>query len=281
MKDKPSVLALVVLYKCPPLESSTILSLLKAKEENIRDLRLAIFDNSPDIIEEIDAIFIKENRDWISYHHFKENFPLSKIYNLGIKSSRNEDFMLILDQDSTFDSDFFNSFYHAQKNNPDIDLFIPQVKYNHTLVSPGKWVGFKGKYLPAVHEGRKNSKGLTAIGSGMIIHFRYLKGDFKGFDERFKLYGIDTFFMQQYGMSNRDLFVLPYQMVHDLADYKVESIETKIFRFEEFARGSFLLTERYLLNRILCIAFIGYRALRLAIQFRNLAFLKTILVFLK
>ncbi len=276
MDSIPSILALVVLYRCSLKESSTVLSLLKAREAGILKLNLAVYDNSPETLSNSDLALIEENQDWITYLHFPENLSLAKIYNMAIKSGNNEDFLLIFDQDSSFNSAFFYSFYSSFKNNSDIDLFIPQVKHKQILVSPGRWLGYKGKYLPSIVAGRINSKGLTAIGSGMIIRLKYLKSEFKGFDERFSLYAIDTYFMQQFSSSEKNMFILPYQMGHDLADFKLESLESKIFRFDDFVKGNLYLVEDSWLNKMKCIIFICYKAFKFAFKFRNPAFLKAL-----
>lgn len=275
----PSVLAVLVLYRRSLTESSTFQSLCQAKESGIKDLRVYIFDNSPEELHLDDRSFVEKNSDWISYSHFPENISLAKIYNLGIQARTNEDSMLILDQDSFFQPDFFHSFFTAEALHPDVDLFLPLVKHNEIIVSPGKWNGFKGNYLDSVRGGRMSAKGMTAIASGMFVRYRFLLNEFCGFDERFKLYGIDTYIMQQLANSGKDFFLLPFQLGHELAEYSIEPVEKKIFRFEEFVWGSLLLTEESRINRLKCTVFLFYKAIRHSWFYRNTGFLKCLLSF--
>lgn len=267
-----TVVAVMVLYRCALAGSASFSSLMNVRESGICDLKIALFDNSPEHPAEEDLAFIRENSGWISYTHFPENASLAKIYNLGIRLGREGDFMLLLDQDSAFDTGFFSALLQAQATHPEIDLFLPLVKYERQIVSPGKWNGYKGRYIKSISAGPVLSKGMTAVASGMFIRYRYLLADFPGFDERFQLYGIDTNFMQHYASERRFFFLLPYQLDHELALYAEEAAERKIFRFQEFAKGSLLLTGKNGLLKWKCFVFLLYKALRYSIAYRNPGF---------
>jgi glycosyltransferase involved in cell wall biosynthesis len=278
---QPAVLAVLVLYRCSLAESSTFHSLCKVRESGTGPLQVCIFDNSPFELQAEEKQLILENSDWISYSHFPENASLARLYNFGIRMGKNHDFMLILDQDSSFQPDFFASLYKADARHPEVDLFLPLVKHKDMIVSPGKWNGFKGRYLSSIHEGKWAARGMTAIASGMFVRYRFLQGGFAGFDERFQLYGIDTYLMQQFAVSGKDFFLLPYQLGHELAEYAGEPVEKKVFRFEEFVRGSLLLTEGAGFKRLNCYVFLTYKAIQNVLIHRRIAFLKVINLFFK
>ena len=209
--NNPSILVVVVLYKCSLAQSQTWNSLASSKGLPGERIRVLVFNNSPTPLSDAEQNLINLFSHRSDYFHYPENISLAKIYNLAIKKRDKEDFLLILDQDSQFDTNFFNEFKIKSTIHPEIDLFIPYVIHNRKVVSPGNWLGYKGRYWKNLTTGKVDSKNLTAISSGMFIGFSYLTNDFSHFDETFSLYGIDTYFMQQYAKRRQYAFVLDYE----------------------------------------------------------------------
>ena len=168
-------LILIVLYKCKVKESLSFISLLESSEY-LSNSKLILWDNSPSI-QSVDVNNISSFQQ-AEYIHTPENMSLSKIYNRVIQENEKYDYMIILDQDSSFSSDYLEKINKAINKHPTINLFLPLIKSDKTIVSPGNYKIFKGSYWKKEKYGIINSKNILAINSGMVINFNYLKNSY-------------------------------------------------------------------------------------------------------
>ncbi|RYE13971.1 MAG: glycosyltransferase, partial [Rickettsiales bacterium] len=125
-----NILAVIVLYNTPLQNSKTFQSILKALKEPGEKLDILIYDNSFSS-QIIDRSILTSNIN-LSYHHDKSNSGLSKAYNYAatIAEKDHKNWLLFLDQDTTFTSDIFDQYYSAVQNYPTIKLFVPILKLN-------------------------------------------------------------------------------------------------------------------------------------------------------
>ena len=272
MIENPTLLILVVLYKRNLDQSETWKSLENAMEYLNPKSKILVFDNSPKPLSGKDQIAISIMRFKTAYFHNPENMSLAKIYNSVLSEAGCYDFLLLLDQDSSFNIDFFGTFFKANINHPKIDLFLPYVKSGRTIVSPGLWLGFKGKYWDCLKTGIVESRNLTAIASGMCIRTSYLVDTFKGFDEFFQLYGIDTFFMIEFAKQRQEVFVLNYELGHDLSDYSETNLENRLTRFRDFSRSTILLTDKNNALRVKAIFYLYYKGIKISLKYNDYRF---------
>lgn len=273
--DKPSVLIVVVLYKCNLEESQTWASLIACPDYWHEKTRVLVFDNSPNELSKAEQTLISSIGNSSDYFHSPENISLAKIYNSAIQKRESEDFLLLLDQDSEFDSRFFTEFYLKANLHSDIDLFLPYVVHNQIVVSPGNWLGYKGRYWKNLKTGIVDSKNLTAIASGMVVRFTYLANDPMPFDETFLLYGIDTYFMQKFSKNRPFAYVLNYELKHDLSIYSETSEETRLFRFRNFFSSTLLLTKESAIKRTKALIYLFYKSLEQSIKNRDIRYFTT------
>lgn len=230
--DINSLLILIVLYKQSLDESLTVQSLLKIK--NIaNNSKLVIWDNSPEPQTEDAIIKINKILNYeVLYINTPENVPLSKVYNTVINKNPYYDFLLLFDQDSFFTEEYFQKLNKYSEENKDINLFLPLIKHNSFIISPGAFKYFKGKFWKKEKLGRLEAENILAIASGMAIRMSYLS-KFGNFDERLNLYGIDTNFMIRYWKQNKWLYVFNPVFKHDLSDFNKESKYIKNLRFKD------------------------------------------------
>lgn len=211
-------LILIVIYNTNIYESETIKSLLDSKVY-LANSHLFIWDNSQESqnISVVKSISNHSNIEF-TYEHHPENLPLSKAYNKVINQFKNEnyDFLVLLDQDSSFKKELFIKLDNTFQNNKEINLFLPIIKFKNTIVSPTKKYFLKGFYFKEKPFGIQKAKNISAINSGMIISFKFLKEKYKGYDERLKFYGTDDYFMMEYCKNEKELFILDYEFEHDL-----------------------------------------------------------------
>ena len=224
-------LILIVLYEFKVKDSLSYISLLKSSEY-LSESKLILWDNSPSI-QSIDTNNISFLQ-YVEYIHTPENMSLSKIYNRVIQANEEYDYMIILDQDSSFSSDYLEKLNSAIIKHPSINLFLPLIRAEHNIVSPGDYKIFKGSYWKKEKYGIINAKNILAINSGMAINFNYLKNIYKGYDERLRFYGTDTSFMLEYSEDNDFLFVIDYVFKHDsaLLDER-QNLNEKIIRLND------------------------------------------------
>lgn len=208
------------------------------------------------------------------YVHTPDNLPLSKIYNSIIEHHRQGNYFIIFDQDSTFDIEYFTTLEAAIYANQDINLFLPYVVHKGLIVSPGDYKIIKGKYWKQINTGRIQARNKAAISSGMVISFRYLNTTFKGYDERLTLYGIDTYFMLQYALSNKYFFVLDYKLKHSLSIFENEDVETVLKRFKNKKKCFAILHEKPFTKFLIVKSYIYYLSLKMAILYRDVRFLE-------
>lgn len=208
-------LVLIVTYNVPLMESATIKSLIDSIDE-IKDYSIFIWDNSENESkhEELKNIF-ESNGVNLIYEHHPENMPLSRLYNNIIFRYKDKfDYLFLLDHDSSFDGGFFSEV--RDKKEKGINLFLPIIKYKDTIVSPTKKFFLKGFYFKRKPYGIQRASNISAINSGMVISFDFLKKSFIGYDERLKFYGTDDYFMMEYCKYENELFILNYEFEHDL-----------------------------------------------------------------
>jgi GT2 family glycosyltransferase len=225
---KIKFLIVVVLYKTKLQESTTITTLSKYI---LPDIKLVIWDNSPSALSDVDIEKLNKMFSVMEYQHTPENISLSKIYNFVFRNNLQYDFFLIFDQDSSLTADYFIKLQEAIIQFPDINLFLPLIYNKNQIVSPGDFFICKGKYWENKHTGLVVARNRLAIASGMAIRISYLENIVKPFDERLKLYGIDSQFILEYGKRNKYFYVLDYVLDHHLSVFTEESPYLKAKRF--------------------------------------------------
>lgn len=212
------LLILVVVYEIDLYKSETIKSLSIAVEA-LRDRCLIfIWDNSKQAQSYKDIqLYFKEFQVDVIYKHTPENLSLSKIYNIIIDTYKNSSFnyLILFDHDTKFGMTFFDVFSMAAEKHNDINLFLPRVLYKDRLISPCRKIFLKGFYYKKDIAGVIKAKYVSAINSGMIISFEYLK-NFPGYDPRLVLYGTDMDFMMKYCSSEKYIYILNHTINHDM-----------------------------------------------------------------
>lgn len=267
---------LVVLHERELLASETILSLLKNIDDGRfkGELSLIIWDNSHELMSPNGSLtFLRHYVDNVIHRHTPQNFPLSTIYNIVIEEYLDkEDFLLLLDHDSSLSSGFISSMMDAIANNPSINLFIPKVWCRNVLISPALDFIIRTKYIKRHITGVVRSSHLTAINSGMVISSRHLK-KFR-YDERLTFYGTDNFFMKKYRKFNDTLFVVNTRIDHDLSFFSTEDIERKLNIFLDIKKSNLIVNS----DNFVCyvLAFINniISSIKMSIAYKDSRFFK-------
>lgn len=254
-----NLVILVVVYQLSPKQSATICSLSQsAKLLSTISHHIILRDNSSKPYGEIEKKQLHHLMEGlnVTYWHDGQNISLSQIYNRVIqKEIKETDYLVLLDHDSSFDSNYFQAFLHAKQQAPNCLLFLPMIQQGEDIISPSNVFLFKGSYWKKKRYGLVSTHHHTSINSGMIISGHYLLKQFLGYDEKLRFYNTDNYFMWKFSQQESFFFVLDYTVHHTLNFYDPsEPFEKKKARYQEMRKSAIYLA--YLKSPIL--AFLTY-----------------------
>ncbi len=135
-----------------------------------------------------------------------------------------------------------------------------------------------GKLFGNVSSGRRMSRNILAINSGLAFTKACYQKISPFYDERLKFYTTDTDFFVRYEKSYEYLYVLDSELDHDLSEYTSYDIESSLYRFQEMIRGLRIVFSEE--NIFFCIALEVYllvSAVRKTISNRRIGFIKAFL----
>lgn len=271
------LVVLVVLYRCGLNDSQsvvTLLNVIKSIQSTIR-LRIVLWDNSPiSCVTEADVVELRDVFDEVLYESHPENTPLSKIYNIVIQNHLNDDeFLLLLDQDTSLPGDFLNIFCDELIEHPDCDLFLPIIKSDGVIVSP-VWFffGWGRKWKMTTIKGLISSRWKVAINSGMFVSAKYARYDFLGYDERLHFYGTDTDFMLKFADARQYFDVMPVILTHDLSFNSASPIE-RLAKFRTMRTANSIIYSRMgWVKRLISVLVMALVSIIYAVRYRDVRY---------
>lgn len=272
------LLVLVVIYRRFCSASETLRS-LAASREALEGSRVVVWDNSPERALAEESQWLRRSLPMAAYFHDASNPGLASVYNrvieryLKTQTPETFDYMVLFDDDSQVGRNYFAELERASNDHPGIALFLPRLTAKGKIVSPSDLYGCKGFLWKKNRSGLARTRHRTAMNSGMAISVSYLREEFPGYDERFRFYGTDLFFMREYGRTNRQFVVLDCALQHDLSFFATETVEIKLWRHRESVAALRLLHEGRGMQTWLTRAYCGVCHLRQAIKYRDLRFL--------
>ncbi len=206
----------IVVYKLDFTTSSSYLSLEKCAAKLDEKLDVLIYDNSPIGFQgELDSKVLS-----LIYKHDPSNSGVSKAYNVGasLANVMNKKYLMLLDQDSVFCSDYLSGVAKTISKNPKDDIFSPFVwhKNEDALISPSYYKNFRGKLMKMdMHQRYLAIEGVSMINSGMIISLK-LFDTVCGFDERIHLDFSDHEFFGRASKHVKHIVMVPVYLYHSL-----------------------------------------------------------------
>lgn len=221
-------LYLTVLYKTKFSDSQTLCSFADLNLGKNKNNFFVVWDNSPEsgaALSELQKFLHTEN---VEYVHTPENIALSKVYNTCLEKYSGFDFFIIFDQDSKINRTDFDPYLEKTvSENPDVNIFLPQIYSGGKLYSPGRFWIFKGSHYKNLSAGIHKDKLYTAIMSGTCARISFLKENKIRFNEELSLYGIDTCFFSDVRKIDSRFYVLDEKLRHDLSESELNDIEKK------------------------------------------------------
>jgi GT2 family glycosyltransferase len=225
---------IVLVYNKDIFESQSLKSLLIQKENIPQKSEIVIFNNGVNIFKQEDKIkFIQDLFDFssVSFIHGGKNESLARIYNRIICDYDAKKYVL-LDDDTELNEEFL---HNSQLNNA---LIMPKIKSKNIEIYP-----FRRSYRANTFKFITISSGLC-ISSDLLSKVKVKYGDC--FDERFKLYGVDTSFCLRLCKLDKFSFSIKGALDHSLSKFEKETTNIKNFRYRERAIADALILRNYI-----------------------------------
>lgn len=231
------ILFVVVLYK-QNLDQSLTLSSLNHDLVQLRmRMDVFIYDNSPD--QQYDQNHFQWNNFTIHYVHDPTNSGLSKAYNAGAfhAGTLQKEWLLLLDQDTTFPEGYLKENKETIIANPDISLFVPHLKLkNGVLFSPcmnkHKRGYPAGNLLPGIY----NLAKYVPVNSGMLIRLELFNA-VGGYNEKVKIDFCDFQFLDKVMRLKDKFYLINSVALQDFSafDYSREKQHSRFLQYLEDA----------------------------------------------
>lgn len=270
---------LVVLYKQDLNSSETILSIKKIFKRHYykASFELCIWDNSPfpqlnDEVQELKKLC--QGLSNINYYHDASNKPLSYVYNTALDTCNDEDFFIILDQDSDFNENFIEEFLSVISNESP-ELILPVIHYKNAIISPSKIRYIKGEYFSVAPNGNVSAKKLSAINSGMIISLEYIRRTGFRYHQALRNYCTDDYFMREFRKNSSMAYVLKYSFEHSLSLSTLnDNSLTLKKRYKLMKEGRYIVYSGNIWDKCSIRAYFLVHKLYMAIKYKDIDYLK-------
>ncbi|MCS5449769.1 glycosyltransferase [Enterobacter huaxiensis] len=268
-----------MLYKESIHTSETLQSIknIFSKRFENANFGLYIWDNSPNAQSLDDIYSLKETciglKD-LEYNHDSSNKSLSYVYNEALDLFLEQDYLVILDQDSKFKEDYINEFLSVVEDFQ-YDLILPVIKFKDTIVSPTKINYIKGSYYKYAPYGKIEPSRISAINSGMIISLPYVKRIGFRYDKNLKNYCTDDYFMLNFRRFGGALYVLNYNFSHDLSLSTLNENSLSLReRYKLMKEGRYIVYSSNIIDKCMIRMYFFIHKIYMAIKYKDKEYLK-------
>lgn len=210
------------------------------------------------------------------YVNMQGNVGLPKAYNAAIsKIEKNmENWIIILDQDTELPPNFLEKYELAIRNNAEKKIFLPIIKDAEGIMSPTKKKGLGFSHSKLV-DFNKNVDNYSFINSGMCINSTIFES--VHYDENLFLDLVDHDFVetvrQVYG-NGLFYIIQNLEIFQNFSGVTKNSLQSDLTRFEILIKDQTYFYKKNYDNILYSKWKLFLRALKLAIQHKNMAFFK-------
>lgn len=198
---------------------------------------LFVYDNSPNASEENHFQFHRFN---ITYVHDPLNAGVSKAYNSGAQFAEisGKEWILLLDQDTSFPEGFVYRYQEAAIKNPGIKLFCPILKTQFGQnMSPCLYLHKRGRWVKHLDPGIVNfNTSFSPVNSGMMINLAAFNKA-GGYKESVRLDFADFQFIERFKRHFNSFFLLDLVCLQDFSGFE-KKISVLSTRFKFFCEGA-------------------------------------------
>ena len=266
------VLFVVVLYKQQLEDSLT----LKSLNEKLRIWNICadvvVYDNSP---QESGLLpnFSWENFN-IIYHHDANNPGVSTAYNYGatLALDLQKEWLLLLDQDTTFEADYLDKNILAIAKYPDVSLFAPVLKLKNGIIFSPSIPKHKRGYPPKnVTYGKLSLWQFSPVNSGVLIKTELFHAA-GGYNEKVKLDFSDFQFMERVRKIDDHFVLVESVALQDFSSFE-PSIKKQETRFIQYLDDAYYADKPHFSDKIGFFYAVSRHAFGLTIKLKSFSFL--------
>ena len=270
-------IGVIVIYNIRIEESETLITLNASLEKASVSLDVVVCDNSlnSDLVN--GSVFRKGCFN-IHYFHDPSNPGVSKAYNFASQYALllKKEWLLVLDQDTSFPVDTFSKYVSAIQDNPSIKLFAPVLKISDgRIFSPSRYWFKRGFGLKRISFGVHGFKGLSPVNSGMMISLDAFNA-VGGYDERVRLDFSDFMFIERFRKRFSEFCVVDVVGVQAFSDEEM-NVSKLNERFGWYCEGARNCEKGSVWDWMQYMVVVCVRASMLAWRTRNLRFYRTVL----
>lgn len=214
MPIKYHIQAVVVLYKCSTSQSKSLSSLLeiKPKINDLFNIDILVYNNSH-------LSPISPNPEYQVYNS-PTNSMLVGAYNYALNLALNKqiEWLLLLDQDTTLNYQYFNNLHNSLSNtNSNTACITPIITHNNKQISPVQYIPFFGpKWFLKPSPAGINNSCLFAFNSGTLIKTSAISS-IGNFPTEFPLDDLDICYFYRLYLENYTTYVMPVTIQHQLS----------------------------------------------------------------
>jgi GT2 family glycosyltransferase len=264
-----NVQAIVVIYNIDFKESQSLVSIQSLMVSIGNTLDVLIYDNSTES-QEIDHSFFNHLK--IEYVSDITNNGLSFAYNFGNKFAleNKKEWLLILDQDTIFESNYFTEFINQSTLTRDIKLYCPQLYTKHLpIFSPCQYKNGHGVPPRKILPGINFFKNFYPVNSGIIVSTSVFE-EVGGYNPDLKLDFSDFQFIDRLKEKYAAFYLLNSKGFQDFSDDE-RNTDKVLNRFKYFCNGIAYYQKKTMFQKIQLYIFGFKRALVLFLRTKSLS----------
>lgn len=222
------IFPIIVTYNTSYKDCNTYKSLLCHYD----NMPMLIYDNSPTPINS------EFKTEYVHYKNDPNNGGVSKAYNYGAKIAKeivNADFVLLLDQDTTFEPNYINILNDAIDKYKSVNLFVPIIRYNDgRIFSPVGFSFWKIK-LMELSPGLHSLKNTLPVNSGSCIRIDNMMS-VGGYNENIPLDFSDFDFFHRLSKTSDTFYVVDSTAKQSFSNDETDT-EKLYERFKKYIAG--------------------------------------------
>lgn len=264
------VLVILVLYKttvCDSVAYNTLIDSINFTK--IDDISFFVYDNSP-----LPHDYTNNNR--ISkYIHDPLNSGLSKAYNIGALYAKENNFNYILlsDQDTSFDKSFFKLIIEPINKNKDVKIFAPiLILKNSSNFSPTLYKYKRGHPVSLIPNQKYSLNKYSPVNSGMLIDLDFYLS-VGGYNEKVRLDFADFQFIERARKKTKYFYLVDTKCLQDFSN-DILDVNALLNRFQLYCESAKNCYSPTVLDKVQYFYAVLRHALGLTIRTKRFDFIK-------
>ncbi|MFX0567176.1 glycosyltransferase [Kosakonia cowanii] len=273
---------LVIIYNEKIVDTTTYLSLKSALpviNSSPHQYNIIFWDNSPldhlqNSVADIKNDF-KGSGVSCEYHHTPQNVPLAEIYNALLNKVENsDDYLVLFDQDSTFEPGFFDELHKSIELGKQPEIILPVIYFKNTIISPTKIFFIKGSYFDTKPTGYI-SHNISAINSGMVISLEFIRRTGFRYNSKLRNYCTDDDIMKSARDNFAIIYVMDYSFAHDLTLSTLNSNSDKLReRYNEMIKSKKIVFAKNIATRLFLHFYYFSHRVYMSLKYKDWRYMK-------